>query len=161
MEGGTSPAVAEGGRRIARQCSIAATAPEGFNLKRRHATTPGRGSHLRNRLAARAPSAAVAQPLEPRVLLVTYTVINTGVDAGSLRAAITSANASAGPDVIRFNIPGTPAPVHQIRGVLPEITETLDIDATTQPGYAAERPRIQLLQGPGLLFRNASNSRVR
>ena len=101
------------------------------------------------------------------MLLATYTVTNTGVDAGSLRAAIASANANAGPDVIRFNIPGTPAPVHQIRSVLPEITDTLDIDATSQPGYSAGRPMVQLLgigvggDYTGLLFRNASNSRVR
>ena len=129
-------------------------------MKRRDAAGPHRPTAPRSRLARR-PAPAAAQALEPRVLLATYTVTNTGIDAGSLRAAITSANANPGPDVIRFNIPGTPAfSAHQIRGGLPEITETLDIDATTQPGYFPERPRVQL-QGAPLLFRDASNSRVR
>ncbi len=55
----------------------------------------------------------------------------------SLRQAITAANASAGGDVIRFNIVGTG--VQQIFPTtpLPNITEALVIDGYTQPGASA------------------------
>jgi hypothetical protein len=58
--------------------------------------------------------------------------------AGSLRQAITDANANAGPDVIEFNI--GPAGEKRIAladasGALPAITDSLTIDGTTQPGF--------------------------
>src|SRR5262249_24795914 len=55
---------------------------------------------------------------------------------GSLRQAITRANAGAAPAVITFAIPG-PGPFRiNLRSPLPEVTAPLAIDATTQPGYA-------------------------
>ena len=62
---------------------------------------------------------------------------------GSLRQAMLDANATAGLDTIVFNIPG--AGVHTINLLvpLPEITDPVVIDATTQPGYAGS-PLIEL-----------------
>ena len=121
--------------------------------------------------AARRPRAgrgAPLEPLEPRVLLATYTVTNTNNDgAGSLRQAIVSANANAGADTIRFNIPtGGAVATIQPASPLPPITGGTDIDATSQPGYTPGRPVVQL-RGPGvgsamgLYLNNASHSRIR
>jgi hypothetical protein len=73
-------------------------------------------------------------------LLDTYTVINTDDSgAGSLRQAIIDAEANAGTDTIEFNIAG--GGPHEILvgwdfDGLPEITEAVIIDGTTQPGFA-------------------------
>ena len=69
------------------------------------------------------------------VAAITYTVINTNDSgAGSLRAAITAANASiTSGDTIDFNIPG--AGVQTIRPLtaLPTIIDPITIDGYTQP----------------------------
>ncbi|HTY41404.1 MAG TPA: S-layer homology domain-containing protein [Thermoanaerobaculia bacterium] len=68
----------------------------------------------------------------------TYTVTNTGDSgAGSLRQAITDANAHPGADTIAFDVPG--AGVHTIAPLtaLPPITDTVTIDGYTQPGASA------------------------
>jgi len=65
-----------------------------------------------------------------------FTVINTNDSGpGSLRQAISRANAHPGFDIITFNIPG--AGVHTIRPLtpLPLITDRVVIDGTTQPGF--------------------------
>lgn len=58
----------------------------------------------------------------------------------SLREAINGANAAAGADTITFNIGGgglqTIEPNSSGLGPLPEITDTVTVDGTTQPGYA-------------------------
>jgi parallel beta-helix repeat protein len=67
----------------------------------------------------------------------TFTVTNTSDSgAGSLRQAITDANAAAGADTIAFAIPGSG--VHTIvpTSGLPTVTGPTTIDGTTQPGYA-------------------------
>lgn len=52
----------------------------------------------------------------------------------TLRAAIQEANALPGPDTIHFNLPsGGPRTIYPQTG-LPDITETLTIDGTLQPG---------------------------
>ncbi|QDU91273.1 Hemolysin, chromosomal [Pirellulimonas nuda] len=82
----------------------------------------GRGRRLR------------AEQLEDRRMLATFTVTtNADAGVGSLREAITLANADATPDDIQFAIVGgdltiTPA------STLPAITETLAINGATQPG---------------------------
>ena len=63
--------------------------------------------------------------------------------AGSLREAITNANATLGTDTIVFNIPGPGAKTINLLTALPEITEQVVIDATTQPGYAGS-PLIEI-----------------
>jgi uncharacterized repeat protein (TIGR01451 family) len=77
----------------------------------------------------------------------TLVVTNTNTTGpGSLRDAITIANLDAGPaDIITFDIPG--AGVHTISPTpltnLPNITQPVVIDATTQPGYAGT-PLIEI-----------------
>ena len=98
----------------------------------------------------------VAETLEPRLLLATFVVTTNGDSgAGSLRQAITSANATSGADVIQFNLPGTTAASRQISPAtpLPEIRTPLTIDGTTQPGYSAGAPVVRLSgNGTGLSF---------
>src|SRR5438552_7551908 len=81
--------------------------------------------------------------LEDRSLPSTFTVINSSDSgSGSLRQALLDANAAPGADLIAFNIGNghqtiTPA------SALPDITDPLIIDGTTQPGYAGS-PLIEL-----------------
>lgn len=86
--------------------------------------------------------------------------------AGSLRDAIVNANATIGPDTIVFNIPGSGVKTINLLIALPEITDRVVIDATTQPGYAGT-PLIELdglalgsSNGHGLVIK-ANNSTVR
>lgn len=62
---------------------------------------------------------------------------------GSLREAILNANATAGKDTVTFNIPGPGVKVIEPLVSLPEITDPIVIDGTTQPGYAGS-PLIEL-----------------
>ena len=74
----------------------------------------------------------------------TYTVTNTNNSgAGSLRQAITDANAKAGADTIWFNISGTGVQTITVTSALPSITGPTVLDATSQPGFAWT-PRIRL-----------------
>ena len=80
----------------------------------------------------------------------TFTVTNTNDSgAGSLRQAILDANASAGADLIEFNIPG--AGVHTIMPAseLPWITGAATIDGYTQPGAS---PNTQLTSDDAVLL---------
>jgi hypothetical protein len=92
------------------------------------------------------PRGPVSEPLESRRLLSSTFVVTTAADAGpgSLRQAILDANATAGADAIRFAIPG--GGVHRITPAtaLPAITDTLALDAATQPGYAGA-PRVEIV----------------
>ena len=62
---------------------------------------------------------------------------------GSLREAITNANAISGADTIVFNIPGSGVKVISLLTPLPDITDPVVIDAATQPGYQGS-PLIEL-----------------
>ncbi|HKU76355.1 MAG TPA: SBBP repeat-containing protein [Pyrinomonadaceae bacterium] len=62
---------------------------------------------------------------------------------GSLRDAITNANATPGTDTITFNIPGSGVKTISVLIALPEITDRVVIDGTTQPGYAGT-PLIEI-----------------
>jgi Calx-beta domain len=74
----------------------------------------------------------------------TFTVTNTNDSgAGSLRQAITNANAAAGADMIVFNIPGAGAHTIAPSQPLPTITDPVTIDGTTQPGFSGT-PIIEL-----------------
>src|SRR6185369_1715632 len=83
---------------------------------------------------------------------------------GSLRDAITNANATLGTDTITFNIPGPGVKTISLLTTLPEITERVVIDATTQLGYAGapliELDGLALNSGSGLVIK-ASGSTVR
>lgn len=63
--------------------------------------------------------------------------------SGSLRDAIINANATLGTDTITFNIPGPGVKTINLLISLPQITDRVVIDATTQPGYAGS-PLIEL-----------------
>ena len=79
-------------------------------------------------------------PPNPADLVVTNT---NDSGAGSLRQAIMTANGLAGTDTISFNI--QPAGVYTITplSALPDVTDPVIIDATTQPGFAGT-PVIEL-----------------
>lgn len=87
-------------------------------------------SHRRR--AGSAPRHA-CELLETRVLLSTFAVVNLNNQGpGSLRQAILNANQSAGPDRIIFQTAGS---IRLTTGALPVITDIVDIDATTAPGF--------------------------
>lgn len=69
-------------------------------------------------------------------------VCNDGSGNCTLRAAIEEANASAGADMINFGI-GSGAVTISLGFVLPQITETLTLDGTTQPGFAGS-PLVEI-----------------
>ena len=83
------------------------------------------------------------EPLESRLLFSTYTVTQTGDSgAGSLRQAITQANAHPGRDTIAFHI-GSGARTIKPSHALPTITDPVRIDGRSQPGFAG-KPLIEL-----------------
>jgi hypothetical protein len=72
--------------------------------------------------------------LDDRLVLSTFTVSNLDdTGAGSLRQAITDANATSGADVIHFTVAGT---ITLTSAALPALTDTVDLDGTTAPGFA-------------------------
>jgi len=82
-------------------------------------------------------------------VLATFIVSNTNDSgAGSLRAAITSANGAAGADIITFNIAGAGQHTITLASDLPNITQQVTIDGTSQPGYT-NAPLI-VLDGAGV-----------
>ncbi len=85
------------------------------------------------------------EPLEDRMLLSTFTVINTNdAGAGSLRDAITRVNADTQPgiDTINFAIGSGVQTIKPLTS-LPFITHSVVIDGTSQPGFAG-KPLIEL-----------------
>ncbi len=65
----------------------------------------------------------------------TYTVTTTADSgAGSLRQAITDANANPGADAIAFNIVGSGVQTITLAAALPNFTDAVTIDGYTQPG---------------------------
>ncbi len=79
--------------------------------------------------------------LETRLTPTTFTVSSLADSgAGSLRAAITSANADITADEIDFSIAGV---IQLTSGPLPAITNTVKIDGTTAPGFAGA-PVVEL-----------------
>jgi hypothetical protein len=68
----------------------------------------------------------------------TYTVTNTNdTGAGSLRQAITDANANPGADLIHFSITGSGVHTIAPASALPQITDAVTIDGYTQAGSSA------------------------
>lgn len=77
--------------------------------------------------------------------------VTTGLDsgAGSLRAAVAAANASAGADTIAFAIGGSGVHVITLTsGALPQLTGPVAIDGTTEPGYGSA-PIVEIRNGTG------------
>lgn len=75
----------------------------------------------------------------------TFTVLNTN-DSGadSLRAAITAANAAAGPHTITFNIPGAGPHVIPVLSPLPDLVQTMTVNGYSQPGSSANSNPVNL-----------------
>lgn len=95
-------------------------------------TTPAPGSS-----GSTTPAPVVSGPGS----LVVTNVHDSG--AGSLRQVLLNANAHPGLDTVSFDIPG-PGPVTIVpTSPLPAITDPVNIDATTQPGYHGS-PLIEL-----------------
>ncbi|MHC4429964.1 MAG: beta strand repeat-containing protein, partial [Planctomycetota bacterium] len=118
----------------------------------RESPGPERGRRLRGRLKALATllrlgplvlgSALLAGSAHAQPFTVTST--NDNPAPGTLRWAISSANGSPGADLIDFAIPG-PGPHTIVLGSdLPTVTDPVTIDATTQAGWAAGAPVIEL-----------------
>ena len=83
-------------------------------------------------------------------VLTTFTVTTTADSGtGSLRAAITAADAAGGTSTIAFNIAGSGVHTIGVKTVLPTITANVTIDGSTQPGYSGS-PLIVLT--PSLSF---------
>ena len=105
-----------------------------------------------------------AELLESRRLLATWTVTNINdAGAGSLRDAITSADADATtPRLIDFNIASAGVQTITLDSELPQITATMTIDGTTQSGYAGS-PLIEIVgtlisSGTGLDLQSDANT---
>jgi hypothetical protein len=103
-------------------------------------------------LVATASLAAVALAAPGVAAAITYTVARADDSDGpcpfpdncSLRQAINSANASTGSDRIVFDIPpGGPQTIRPLARNLPPVTDPVEIDGTTQPGYAGA-PIVEL-----------------
>lgn len=74
----------------------------------------------------------------------TFIVTNVNdLGPGSLHESIINANSTPGTDKIVFNIPGLGVQVINLETPLPQITDSLIIDGTTQPGYVGA-PLIEL-----------------
>jgi len=80
-------------------------------------------------------SRLILEALEEREVPATFTVDNL-LDSGpgSLRQAILDANANPGADLIDFSVAGM---IKLTSGALPDITDAVDIDGTTAPGYSS------------------------
>jgi hypothetical protein len=104
--------------------------------------------------------------LERRDAPAVFTVITTAdTGTGSLRQAILNANATPGLDTIRFQISGGPQTIKPATA-LPNVTDAVIIDGTTQTGYAGT-PLIVLdgsaapAGSSGLVLANHTGSTVR
>lgn len=98
-------------------------------------------------------------------LMASFTVTNTNDSgAGSLRQAILDANTLGGADTITFSI-GSGVQTIVLSSILPSITDTVTIDATTQSGYSGA-PLI-VIDGGGTiqdglqLYGGSSGSEIR
>ena len=99
-------------------------------------------------------------------VLGNYVVTSTAdAGAGSLRQAILDANANGGADSISFNIAGAGVQTITLASLLPDITETVTLDGSTQPGFSGPLIQIDGNALPGgnvlTLTSGASGSTVR
>jgi hypothetical protein len=85
------------------------------------------------------------EQLESRELMATFTVTSIADSgAGTLRNAITQANATAGADIINFAIPAVGVQTIAPLTALPTITDPVTIDGRTQGGAASDPPLIEI-----------------
>ncbi|MFO1063319.1 MAG: dockerin type I domain-containing protein [Pirellulales bacterium] len=98
--------------------------------------------------------------------MAVYTVTSTADSGtGTLRDALVAANANAGQDRIVFNLPAGDRVIRPT-GQLPWLTDSVILDATTQPGYV-DHPLVEIdgslvtQQFAGGLTINSDDSQVR
>ncbi len=109
--------------------------------------------HFGPRRERRRPGRAVTRPgferMESRQLLAVFTVTSASDSgAGTLRAEIELANSTAGLNTIDFAI-GTGQKTITVKSPLPELTNPVIIDGTSQPGSSG-RPAIEI-NGVGIV----------
>jgi len=76
------------------------------------------------------------EAIERRLLLSTYYVTNANDSgSGSLRAQIEQVDSDTTPDTIDFSIPGSGIQKISLASALPDVTNSVVIDGTSQPGY--------------------------
>jgi uncharacterized repeat protein (TIGR01451 family) len=83
--------------------------------------------------------------MERRLVLSSYVVTDPGdgPTGDTLRWALLQVNADNEPDLVQFNIPGSGVQAIHLASPLPTITNSVEIDGTTQPDYQ-ESPLIQI-----------------
>jgi hypothetical protein len=82
----------------------------------------------------RARAALSYEQLEVRNVMSTFSVVTlSDSGAGSLRQAMLDANNTPGADVISFSVAGS----IQLSRSLPKITDEVDVDGTTAPGFTS------------------------
>jgi hypothetical protein len=94
------------------------------------------------------------EPLESRAVPAVLLVTNSNdFGAGSLRAAINSANQTSAADTIEFNIPGSGVHTINVSSQLPQIASNrpLTIDGWSQPGFTSA-PLIQISSASGASY---------
>jgi hypothetical protein len=103
----------------------------------RHDRRSGKNARRRRRVAV-VPEFPTM--LEDRRLLSVYTVTSLadGGSAGTLRSVIEQVNSDTTPDTIDFSLPGSAPYVIQPHSALPEITNSVTIDGTSQAGYSGQ-----------------------
>lgn len=94
----------------------------------------------------------------------TFTVTSTNdAGVGTLRQAILNANDNPGLDRIVFAIPGTSTPTIQLTYGLPQITDPVVLDGSTQTGYTPNHPVVEIngslahTNASGLILLGGSN----
>jgi uncharacterized repeat protein (TIGR01451 family) len=109
-----------------------------------------RNSQSRRGRKRRTTALLRCEMMERRQLLSTLWVTNTNDDtsAHSLRWAVQQANSDTSSDTIDFNIAGSGPVSIRLTSPLPELTNPVMIDGTTEPGYDGA-PLVQL-DGSGL-----------
>jgi len=95
---------------------------------------------VRGQSLAKKTNSAVIETLEQRTLMTVFTVTSTGDGGvpgdGSLRSAINASNAdTAQTNTIAFNL-GAGVQTIGVVTNLPDTTQPVNIDGTTEPGYA-------------------------
>jgi uncharacterized repeat protein (TIGR01451 family) len=127
--------------------------------------TAGARTRLRALLAVTALAALTALTYAPPAFAATFTVTNTAdTGAGSLRQAITEANASVG-NTIAFAIPGPGPHLIAPASALPGISkDDTTIDGCTQPGADCGVRPLQLvvqLDGQGMQVSGGHRATIR
>ena len=143
-------------------CPLVHLAPGENRPYVRQIDRPTRGIRVRPRLLAFSLVIAVAAGVRSPAWATTFVVTSAADDgtSGTLRDAVTKANTNPGLDGITFMIPGSGVPTIALTSLLPEITDPVDIDGTTQqPAGAVVISGGGTLEGGLLLSGGASSVR--